>query len=1332
MKQDISGAPGVRRVLLAFLCGGLAAVAARGAAPVHVKGRVTLDGRPPAGWSLRAVEERAEEEEKAWQQPLAADGTFSASLPDDGSSSYQVLLLDETGRPVIGWPHVGRDRDFQTVALRREATLTGAVRDAEGRPVAGCEVVLDLRLTAGCTHHVEAARARTAADGAFAFDGLVPGKYRCRLAAETQAAVPREVEVAEEFAFVEIQTVPAGVITGRVMSAGEPLAGARISVREGAGASVLSSPDGQYRLGGLSAGCWHLRVEAPGHVPKGGSEALSATISAGETLNRDIEMVPAAVLRLALAGDTPEVLVPANTRVALQSRDKRHRRFVFRQAVVSNGVIVIAGLEPGAWTVTLADDSLGSPSVNVVLESGRETRAAISLPVVHTVEGLVVDDSGAALSNADVRATLKPAATAATRRRLVYSGGDSRRRIDEETDGDGRFTLTGLTTGRWEIAFAHDEHLPASTEIAVPRPEGAQPLRQVLRRGGVFSGRLTDEGGKPLPDVMVSATFPAEGDDHDSRSATTDAEGRFRLAGLPTGKEIELRVNDDDHVPFRRTLTTLPADDPQRVLVLSNGLAIAGHVSLADGKPAAGAKVNVHGPKEKWEVYRSTEVGGDGTFVLRGLPEGHYQVSFHDEHETISSSDNVAAGTDDLLVQFAAKTPVAVVVTDADGLPLPGAVVQATRQAGGSMTFSRRYGGPDDDTPRSDEQGRLTLDLRLGAKYVLTASKPPLLPASRTIDLDAPPAADAPPVTLRLEKGATLRGTVVEADGRTPRANALVRVVPPDNTGSRFGFMTTDDEEGAATRTGADGSFTIQGVPDGIATLLVFADDTEEEGEEEEERRLLALHRVAVSRDAPPEAVRIVLEAAGVVQGRVLDADGRPLPAGETVVLLATDAAMMMATPRHVETGADGSFLFEHVRSGDYHLMHYRETAGDGGRRRIAPTLMKVGVRPGSTNVVTLTTAGGGAMTLQGTIARGGRPVAGGRLRLLPLPGDGKNNPASMAEMMMGAAGMVEATVAGDGTFAVEGIAPGEWVLRVEKEEDDEEGQVRTRRVTVTPGQQRLDVDLQGATLSGTLSNADGTPCGGAQMHAFPADTGPSLLSWFLMQRVRTDETGAFAMHDLAPGRYDLGAEADGSMQSLVRGFVIHGTNAQVSLRMSPAFELSGSVTDEKGRACEGVFVFIVGESMEATRMEQTDAEGRYSADPALPPGVYRVFACRAGYSAEGAAVQIAGAPARQDFQIVPAGELDLRLTGAGEKAGGRVARLFDAEGREVPRLREEVVAMVPMAAPCVLRPTDAAGCATVRGLRPGRYRVKIDGIGAEADVEIKALATSRVSLAAE
>jgi len=207
---------------------------------------------------------------------------------------------------------------------------------------------------------------------------------------------------------------------------------------------------------------------------------------------------------------------------------------------------------------------------------------------------------------------------------------------------------------------------------------------------GVIAGAVVDAQRVPVADATVQA-FPAPAGPSHERApfttsavgqATTDAQGRFRISGLPIGEYlVGARVrpsppsNASQQTPLyvetfypstgdHQAAVSVPAladaTPIQIALAQVKGVRISGTVVTASGLPAAGMAVRLF-HRFGGEGSESTvgEVGANGTFETPRLPPGWYQLTIGTR-----SSESENGGT-----EFA-TTLLEVQDRDLDGLSL--------------------------------------------------------------------------------------------------------------------------------------------------------------------------------------------------------------------------------------------------------------------------------------------------------------------------------------------------------------------------------------------------------------------------------------------------------------------------------------------------------------------------------------------------------------------------------------------------------------------------------------------------------------------------------------
>jgi hypothetical protein len=248
-----------------------------------------------------------------------------------------------------------------------------------------------------------------------------------------------------------------------------------------------------------------------------------------------------------------------------------------------------------------------------------------------SIEGTLVDESGAALANRRVRAT-------ATEGDRKYA----------RTDDAGRFSIEGLEPGRYRLILMREYQQPYYLLVLGEAEAGAKSLVLVARKGTVIRGTVRYESGLAA-DVYACADL---GDGDDPIVAKTDARGAFALEGIPPGARCNVTCNAMEEY-VRAIARDVEAGAADVRLVLRRGLEAKGRVLRADGSPAAGTSVRLVRVGEPLND-RVARTDGAGRFHTKGLAAGTYEafVSLDFEERPCGT---IEAGATDVELRVKAK-----------------------------------------------------------------------------------------------------------------------------------------------------------------------------------------------------------------------------------------------------------------------------------------------------------------------------------------------------------------------------------------------------------------------------------------------------------------------------------------------------------------------------------------------------------------------------------------------------------------------------------------------------------------------------------------------------
>lgn len=1300
----------IARVFRAALV--LAAFSTPASPGIELKGRALApDGRPvAAGHSVRCGPMgRGDNGAGPAVSVIGVDGRFRVAVPD-GSPQQQLWIVDAAGRARIGWPHLSRSRDFGDVKLPAEGSLGGQLVAPGGLPVKGLRVVLLRKLDAGCTHYVESCAAAADGDGAFLFEGIPCGDHACRVESKDFAPEVHPIKVGAE-TYLEIHLKRGAAIAGQVAGPGGPVAGAEVTI-EDLPSPVKTDASGAFAAGGLEPGRHRVTVRGGGWIGKDPA-GVSVIAAEGEVATCRVEVVRSGALRVTLKPGDPGIQLPAVMEFNLDAPGRRRRvsGLMNLEASVTNGVATLAHLLPGAYEITPSDSEWGRVATQATVVAETAAEVVLVLPRTLSITGTVVDAEGKAVDAARVR--------------VEEQEGEGRQSRYLGVDDNGRFIVRGLSAGRVAVSVEDESHLPARFEWDAASVRGEQ--RIVLQSGLSVAGRVTDEAGKPLEDVDVRVSFelpaetnaPARGrasrsrmSTSDSRSAETDAAGRFTVRGLPAGK-VSLEVDEDGYEPHLAEIP-LAAGGADHPVTLRRGSFIAGVVLEGDKPPTSTFEVSVHGPVDaardadgpRRTVSRETETDASGAFRIEGLPKGFYQlkVSVPDTYgEAEAELDKAAAGTDDVLVSLAPKVRVPVLVLGPDGEPVAGATLSAVRMAGGGSRTFFSSGWSGFRAPNvTDAKGEGSVDARRGGRLAVTASKPPLIEAKATVDLASAPVSN---VVLRMSAGLAIEGRVVDAAGKPLEGLRVVsqgRVDPFDDGVDADGGATTDK----------GGRFSLRGLPAGSASLAVFRTS----GTADDRRLPLSGRTVVVRRDAPPVEIR--LPPTGSLTGELSDTKG-PVSGAYIVLAPASDPEGFSGRGLSLQTDAQGRFSVAELPAGEYRVFWVIPSEDE----RREPGISAVTVKAGESAELKLGGAKPAKPARRGRVMAGDIPVAGATVSVVPEP----PQDAAAAEDWMMEARFRSDRAESDSNGWFEAAIPeaGRYIVRADIVGKDGPKASYMATVDLAAGDGPFEIRFRGAKVHGTARDVDGATKSSGFMMLVPS--GMSDAHQAVMSRwAKVGADGIFAFDAVTPGIYSLGAPAE-EAYGFRSGIVVGTNDVTVEIRDRAGIRLSGRVMLPSGEPAAGAVVTAVSMvTPMANGFQPSEDDGAYDFTPALVPGRYTLGVHLAGYAVDTAEIDLA-APTVHDWKLVEGGELTVRLAGAPRAVAGRSLRIVDATGRVVVRPGQRSSGL---GGGLMDLRTGRDGRFHLKGLRPGRCEVVVDGTVARGAAEIKAGDTAEVVIA--
>lgn len=206
------------------------------------------------------------------------------------------------------------------------------------------------------------------------------------------------------------------------------------------------------------------------------------------------------------------------------------------------------------------------------------------------------------------------------------------------------YLLTGVLLAAFGLVLAAQSQTPrptaptgaASPGLPSPPPRPLPPSTTAATTGtGVIRGTVVRaDTGQPLRKARVSVRLPGS---PDARTATTDANGRYELKGLPASRYVPAAARDgfaEASYGQKRPLgpaTPIDLTEGQTIeridFALVPGGAIAGRVLDDAAEPLARAIVRAVHTRDRRQVAAQDVTDDLGEFRLFGLAPGNYVVS---------------------------------------------------------------------------------------------------------------------------------------------------------------------------------------------------------------------------------------------------------------------------------------------------------------------------------------------------------------------------------------------------------------------------------------------------------------------------------------------------------------------------------------------------------------------------------------------------------------------------------------------------------------------------------------------------------------------------------
>jgi protocatechuate 3,4-dioxygenase beta subunit len=888
------------------------------------------------------------------------------------------------------------------------------------------------------------------------------------------------------------------------------------------------APDGAYGLPALRPGLYGVRAFAPGHAC-----AFATVTKSIENVTLDLTLVEGLAISGTVVDASTRAPLAGTTVVAMRIgasgvyRGANGRSFLreprARAVTGADGSFRLDGLLGGVYQVLALREGYGRGSRNV--PAGDES-VELALSPGTSVAGAAVDEERRPVPGARV---------------FVFANVGA---LESEAFArtDGSFRATGLAPGaKTVVVHATDLCSFRRDGVLVEAGRETDLGEVVLEKGASIAGRVIDDEGAPIAGALVTVrpvgSLPKD-------PVTTAPDGHFEIGGLPAG-QLLLTASCDGYGKYENLGVEQGTRDLEIVLSRTGNLVLK-VVSKIHDRPLVACWAKVHLQTDEMRLTLRNRLTasrrrltGDeaGIFRIEDLAPGNYTAEVGAEgHGPKTIRDiEVPAGRDSkeapVELEIGAEL-VGRVVRKSDDAPVAGARVTVNVLLLGMMAAAR-----SDVSTTTGEDGNFRLgDLAAGPVSICVSH-----PEHPEIEgrYSAAPEDQGEPVVVRLPDGGRLTGVVYGEDGR-PLPGARIFTQPG-----------TSNVLAKATSTDAEGRYEFESLAPGPVSVVWLIDAA---------RSQVRVAQVVVTEGGEVTADFFAAGAGATVTGTVTKA-GKPVP-GVTVVLIpvegATDRSSALRTD---QTDEKGTFELKGLPPGRYIL---QATKNQIGARHSTSLTIPAGGENVHRDLVLLTGQIAGRI-----LDAKGQPVSEALVIARPA---GRLDGGSLEDLALGIVG--QSVSASDGTFRVEGLAAGTYVLQVQH---GAHGQGRREGVTLADGQHLKGVDVKlpaAAELVLVVRGPEG-PVSRALVQLTDREGTPvSILPTPL-----TGENGRIAVPSIAPGTYRVIVAADDLAATVVDGVTVTAQGiTEIPVRLVAGGTIRVQVVDEDGIPVPGARARVSGD----------------------------------------------------------------------------------------------------------------------------------------------------------
>ena len=407
-----------------------------------------------------------------------------------------------------------------------------------------------------------------------------------------------------------------------------------------------------------------------------------------------------------------------------------------------------------------------------------------------SVEGIVVDQDGQPLAEAEVGLFVPQDVTAGFRKDLHET---PRHRTSSRSDG--RFVIPDLRPDEpYELRASREGYQSVSAGLVTPPSRG---LELKLRPSARIVGTVRDQDGEPVGGAIVIGWTNKGGAYSMStllgpRPRTkTDRDGRFEVDGLEGGS-VGLTVASGEHQTLHLSGLDVPPGEVLEIdIEIEKGIFLRGTVRSSKGQPLPDVWISLVNPDSPQSFVARTKTDGVGQYEFRTLPSGRFDlVATSPTGRKVSKSILLEEGEQTTDLDFPPGVVIRGLIFDGSRNPVRGAIVDLVATDSEPSTARDRV--------RSDVEGRFVFDEVSPGSYQVSVARAGFAPHSQVVEVGAEPIGD---LEIVLDPGASLVGRVLGTRD-TELHQVEIRVLGLPRQGPRL-------------HPGYDGGYRIDNLPTG-------------------------------------------------------------------------------------------------------------------------------------------------------------------------------------------------------------------------------------------------------------------------------------------------------------------------------------------------------------------------------------------------------------------------------------------------------------------------------------------------------------------------------------